>query len=278
MPRDYAQPMHSAGAVAPFRDVRLEQAAELDWSAAYDDFSSVGSLWAHLTTNTNVVRAVEQVAWDALLREGATVLDLGCGMGWLSAMLSRRPQVARVVAWDGSPRMLADLLPEMVALLDGRPDIIEPVCGSFTPLSSLDDESIDLVVMSSAFHHSDAPEALLAELRRVLAPGGAVLLLNETPWRVPGMMWFVARLLAAHIGTLVTGRTIRRPGYVAFDHVLYDPDLGDHAYTLNGWRALMRRAGWTLELLPTGLTTYPTSFRAPSRFEPELVHLLLRVR
>jgi ubiquinone/menaquinone biosynthesis C-methylase UbiE len=268
--------MDSAGTAAAFRDVRMEQAAHQDWSAAYEDFSSVEALWTHLTTSTNVVRAVEQVRWDALLPEGATVLDLGCGMGWLSAMLSRRPEVARVVAWDGSPRMLSDLLPEMVELLDGRREVIEPVCGNFTPLLTVDDESLDLVVMSSAFHHCEAPEALLSELERVTARGGAVLLLNETPWRVPGMLWFVTRMVIAHLGSLATGRDVRWPGYVAFDHVLYDRELGDRAYTLKGWRALMRRAGWTLEVQPTGLTTYPASFRPPSRFEPELVHLLLR--
>jgi SAM-dependent methyltransferase len=269
--------MSSAHATTSFRDVRLEQAARRDWSAAAGErWASAGQLWTHLTTNTNLVRAVEQVDWRSLLRDGATVLDLGCGAGWLSAMLSRRPEVARVVACDGSPTMLRDLLPEMVGLLDGDADVIEAVCAGFTPLVFADAASFDLVVMSSAFHHCGDPDDLLAELRRVLSPGGAVVLLNETPWRVPGMLWFGARMMAAHLATLATGRTVPWPGHVASDHVLYDPALGDRAYTLRGWQALMRRARWSLEVRPTGLTSYPPSVRRPSPFEPPLVHFVLR--
>jgi SAM-dependent methyltransferase len=130
--------------------------------------------------------------------------------------------------------------------------------------------------MSSALHHSDDPAALLRELRRVLAPAGAVLLLNETPWRVPGMLWFDARVAVAHVLNLLTGRARPVDGHVAWDHVLYDAVLGDRAYTMRGWRSLARRTGWALEVRPTGLTPYPRSFRRPSPFEPQLTHFVLR--
>ncbi len=100
--------------------------------------------------------------------------------------------------------------------------------------------------------------------------------MNETPWKRLGMLWFDLRLAVAHLAQLLIGRGPRWTGRLADDHVLYDPLLGDRAYTNQGWRSLMRRSGWSLEALPTGLTSFPAAFRKPSRFEPPLVHFLLR--
>lgn len=260
------------------RDVRLEQAAKRDWAqSAGGVWSDAAQVWAHLSQNTHQPRAAELVDWDAVCPRDAVVLDLGCGSGWLTAMLSRRPQVSRVLAWDASPRLLEQVLPDMVRLLDGDPAKVEPVCGEFTPLL-LSDHSIDLATMGSAFHHCAEPEALLADLRRVIRPGGAVLLLNETPWRTLGMLWFDLRLAVAHASHLLTGGGAGWRGHVAPDHILYDPVLGDRAYTMANWRALFRRTGWRLTVLETGLTSYPAAFRRPSRFEPPLRHFLLRPR
>jgi SAM-dependent methyltransferase len=228
-----------------------------------------------MSENTNQPRAAMQVDWEAVCPRDATVLDLGCGAGWLTAHLTTRSEVKRVIAWDSSRVLLAGLLPRMLTLLDGAPDKVEPVCGDFVPLV-LPDASVDLIVMSSAFHHCAEPLRLLAEMRRVLRPGAAALLLNETPWRLGGMLWFDLSLAASHLLRLATGRGPHRPGSVSDDHVLYDPDLGDRAYTMGSWRALMRQAGWHLDAMPTGLTSYPATFRSPSRFEPELTHFLLR--
>jgi ubiquinone/menaquinone biosynthesis C-methylase UbiE len=258
------------------RDVRLEQAAARDWApAAGSVWLDAAQIWRHMSQNTNHPRAAQQIDWAALCPPTATVLDLGCGSGWLTAMISRVPHVARVIAWDSSPRLLTDVLPGMIELRDGDPGKIEPVCGEFTPLL-LADASIDVVVMGSAFHHCSEPEALLADLRRVLKPAGAAVLANETPWRTLGMVWFDLRMLVAHASRMLIGRGPRCAGHVADDHVLYDPMLGDRAYTMRSWRSLMQRTGWRIDVQETGLTPYPASFRRPSPFEPALTHFLLR--
>jgi len=260
----------------PIRDVRLEQAGARDWAqAAGSQWLDAEAIWTHMSRNTNQPRAVEQIDWNALCPQRATVLDLGCGSGWLTALISRSENVARVVAWDGSPTLLSEVLPPMIALRKGAADKIERVCGEFTPLL-LEDGSVDLAVMGSAFHHCAEPETLLRDLRRVLRPRGSLLLVNETPWRELGMLWFDVRMALAHLSRLFTGRGPRRAGYIADDHVLYDPELGDRAYTLRGWRSLARRTGWHLDVLETGLTSYPAGFRRPSPFEPPLTHFLLR--
>jgi SAM-dependent methyltransferase len=273
---DHADDFAPIAPPGQLRDVRLEQAASRDWSkAAGGAWLDAEGIWAHMSENTNHPRAAAQIDWAALCPSGSAVLDLGCGAGWLTAVITRQPQVARVVAWDSSRQLLSDVLPRMVELLGGDASKIEAVCGEFTPLL-LEEASMDLVVMGSAFHHCTEPETLLADLRRVLRPSGSVLLLNETPWRGRGMLWFSLRMAVAHLANLLLGRGPRWPGYVADDHVLYDPVLGDRAYTMRGWRSLLRRSGWQLEVLGTGLSAYPASFRRPSPFEPPLTHFLLR--
>lgn len=259
------------------RDIRLEQLDGADWSgAASGPWRNADDLWQHLTGNTNIVRAATEFPWTAVVAPGAAALDLGCGSGWLSGLLSARPDVRRVTAWDGSARMLTELLPRMVELTDGDPSKIERVCGTFTPLL-VADSSYDLVVMSSAFHHCDDPEVLLDEIRRVLRPSSssALVLLNETPWHTLLMASFIARMTGTAIAR-IAGSSRRFPGALLDDRALYDGVLGDHAWTMKGWRSLAQRTGWSLAVEKSGLYSYPESFRRPFRFESELTHFVLR--
>src|SRR5437868_4048642 len=110
------------GISAPLRDLRLEQAAHRDWSAtAGGEWLDADAIWTHLSQNTNQTRAAMEIDWRAFCCPGCTVLDLGCGSGWLTAILARRNDVARVLAWDASPVLLGQVLPRMISLLDGDP-------------------------------------------------------------------------------------------------------------------------------------------------------------
>jgi SAM-dependent methyltransferase len=261
------------------RDVRLDQLDRTDWAlSAAGVWGDPEALLAHMRDNTHHLDAAERIDWAALAGEHGRFLDLGSGAGWLTGMLSRRPEVSSVIAWDGSPRLVGELLPVTVELLDGDPSKVEMVCGEFVPLL-LDDGSLDVVVMSSAFHHADRPLELLAELRRVLAPGGALVLLNETPWSRLAMLTFTARTAAAALANLA-GRRARfdKAGHLAAGHALYDDELGDRARTLPQWRALAARAGWSLERIDTGLAPYRESYRPRGRLEPDLTHFILRPR
>lgn len=259
------------------RDVRLEQSERSDWAlAAAGAWSEPSALLAHMRDNTHHLDAVEVVDWDQLSGPDARYLDLGCGAGWLTAMLSRRPRVASVVAWDSSPHLIGEMLPATIDLLDGDSAKVEPVCGEFVPLL-LDAGSIDVAVMSSAFHHADQPLELLDELRRVLVPGGTLVLLNETPWHRLAMLTFTLRTSAAALANLGARRSvIAKEGHLAADHALYDAELGDRARTLPQWRALARAGGWSIDIIDTGLPPYRESFRPRGRLDPNLTHFLLR--
>jgi SAM-dependent methyltransferase len=261
------------------RDVRLEQADRIDWALeASGLWGEPCALVLHLRDDTNHVAAASLIDWAKLCPERARVLDLGCGSGWLTAVLTREPRVSRVIAWDRSRRSIDEILPVAMDIMAGDLAKADPVCGDFVPLL-LEDDSLDIVVMASAFHHCERPDELLGEVRRVLAPGGALVLLNETPWHRLAMLSFAVRTSAAAVVNLFGPRSrVRRPGHLAADHVLYDPQLGDRAMTLPQWHGLAARCGWSLEYIDTGLPPYRPEFRPRGRLEPNLTHFVMQPR
>lgn len=100
--------------------------------------------------------------------EPGTVVDLGCGPGILLGSLARvAPQVIGV---DNSSRMLeaaAALLPEGQG--------VSLRIGDLEHLPLRDGEA-DTAVMSLVLHHLAAPQAGIAEMGRVLKPGGRAVL------------------------------------------------------------------------------------------------------
>ncbi|TVL91046.1 class I SAM-dependent methyltransferase [Streptomyces sp. SAJ15] len=117
---------------------------------------------------------------------GLRVVDLGCGAGHYAVELLERG-AARVVGVDGSESMLRAAerrLGDRAVLR--RHDLEEP-------LTFLEDQSFDLAVMALVYHHIDAREQLLAEIRRVLRPGGTLLVSTTHPtgdWNYFGGSYF----------------------------------------------------------------------------------------
>jgi len=98
--------------------------------------------------------------------------DLGIGDGMLTLMLSEVAQ--SVTAVDISPEMLAQLRAR--ASKQGITNI-ETVEGEIEDLP-LPDGSFDVAVLSQALHHAVHPERALAEARRILVPGGRLLVID----------------------------------------------------------------------------------------------------
>jgi ArsR family transcriptional regulator len=98
--------------------------------------------------------------------------DLGIGDGLLTLMLSEVADV--VTAVDISPEMLEQL---RARAKQKKIANIECVAGEIEDLP-LPDASHDVVVMSQALHHAEEPLDALAEARRILVPGGRLLVID----------------------------------------------------------------------------------------------------
>jgi SAM-dependent methyltransferase len=112
---------------------------------------------------------VDRVAGELGLGPEATVLDLGAGTGKLTRALV--PRFARVVAVEPDDAMRA-VLEAVVPDADSRAGSAEAI-----PLGK---DEVDAVFSGEAFHWFATP-ATVAELTRVLRPGGGLAIF----WNIP---------------------------------------------------------------------------------------------
>jgi demethylmenaquinone methyltransferase/2-methoxy-6-polyprenyl-1,4-benzoquinol methylase len=101
---------------------------------------------------------------------GSLVLDVAAGTGLVSRELAARRRV-RVVSIDPSERMLRAGLPPNEAA--GLGDLITPVLGRAEALPFADGV-FDALTFTYLVRYVDDPAATLAELARVVRPGGAI--------------------------------------------------------------------------------------------------------
>jgi demethylmenaquinone methyltransferase/2-methoxy-6-polyprenyl-1,4-benzoquinol methylase len=113
---------------------------------------------------------------QALLRAGLTdsmsLLDVGCGTGVLAGYASHIVgPLGRVVALDPSSGMLYEAL-------QSRVHCVVQGIGEYLPFA---DNSFDMLSMGYALRHVTDLHMTFSEYKRVLKPGGVVLLLEITP-------------------------------------------------------------------------------------------------
>jgi ubiquinone/menaquinone biosynthesis C-methylase UbiE/MoaA/NifB/PqqE/SkfB family radical SAM enzyme/Flp pilus assembly protein TadD len=105
------------------------------------------------------------------LVDGQRVLDLACGEGYGADLLAS--EAAEVVGIDIDPAAVVH------ATRTYRRDNLRFLEGSMTRLPLADEDRFDVITCFEALEHITEQEALLAEVKRLLAPGG--LFLVSTP-------------------------------------------------------------------------------------------------
>jgi SAM-dependent methyltransferase len=120
---------------------------------------------------------------------GKHVLDAACGPGLYASELTARG--ARVTGFDQSPRMI-EICRDRVPAGEFR------VHDLADPLTWLADASVDLVLFALALEYVNDRVSALRELRRVLRPGGALVLSRLHPtgdWLRQGGDYFEVRTI-----------------------------------------------------------------------------------
>lgn len=108
------------------------------------------------------------------------VLDLATGTGLLALLMSRRAR--EVTGCDVTPEMLEKARARVSEGGQGNIRFVEAEAATLP----FPDDSFDLVTCRAAFHHFPDPRAALAELFRVLAPGGRVVIADVVGYYGPG--------------------------------------------------------------------------------------------
>jgi ubiquinone/menaquinone biosynthesis C-methylase UbiE len=137
-------------------------------TSSKDYFDAVAPQWDGMRSGFFTTAVREKAYARAGLRAGMTVADIGAGSGFLCEGLLGRG--LRIVAVDQSQRML-DVLRERLAghgELDCRQGEAERL-----PLA---DASVDVAFANMFLHHVESPPAAIAELARILKPGGRLVL------------------------------------------------------------------------------------------------------
>jgi demethylmenaquinone methyltransferase / 2-methoxy-6-polyprenyl-1,4-benzoquinol methylase len=121
------------------------------------------------------------------------VLDLACGTGDLALAATELAPTATAMGIDASPRMIeqAERRRERAGA-----DRVRYRVGDMSRLD-LPDASVDVVTAGYALRNVPDPAVAIAEIARVLAPGGRVLTLDfyrprPTVWRVPLLAYLSA--------------------------------------------------------------------------------------
>ncbi|MFT4296277.1 MAG: class I SAM-dependent methyltransferase [Micropruina sp.] len=113
-----------------------------------------------------------------------TALDVGCGRGELLAALAPRFDAVTGTDTDAAMRR------QSAVRCAGLPNVVVSK-GDLAELGG----GFDLITMIAVLHHLDVPSAL-RQVRRLLAPGGRLLVVGLAPPRtVPDYAWELASLV-----------------------------------------------------------------------------------
>lgn len=137
------------------------------------------AMWQYERGADTIAFYRERYSTDEMFR-GKTVLDVGCGAGG-KTMYYASLGVKRVVGMDILEKYRAEA--EDLARELGFEGVFEFVCGD-AARTGFPDGAFDTVIMNDAMEHVDRPDLVLAEVRRILRPGGR-LYVNFPPINHP---------------------------------------------------------------------------------------------
>jgi ubiquinone/menaquinone biosynthesis C-methylase UbiE len=168
---------------------------------------------------------------------GRRILDLGSGMGGASVALALAAAAPLALEYN---RAYCDI----TRLRAARYDISLPVVNGAGEQLPFVDASFDLVIAWDVVEHVQDPRLLLAELARVLRPGGRALLtvINRFAFRDPHYHLPLLNWLPRRLAEAIIERRGRSKAAADFSDRQRLAEM--HYYTIAGFRRLAARYGF----------------------------------
>ena len=168
-----------------------------------------------------VRQTVDLLAAHARIAPGERVLDVGCGTGTFVRRLVDANPAQAVVGVDLSAGMLG-----VARRTAGTAPNVRFVEASAEALP-LPDGAFDVAVSASALHYADRPDVALAEMARVLRPGGRAVVLDwdRSRWPMPLLDAALRVVDPAHKRTLTAcdlGRLLAGAGFASHSVRTFD--------------------------------------------------------
>jgi len=166
--------------------------------------------------------AIPELAEELRLRPGSTVLDLACGRGAYGLLVAKRAGTP-LIGVDFSAQALTEAREQAARMGVSNASFR---AGELTA-SGLPDASVEAVLCTDAIQFPDEPAVAYAEIRRVLKPGGRVVLTCWEPLgRADERLSPRVRRVNLADGLRLAGFTdieVRdRPSWLAREHELWE--------------------------------------------------------
>lgn len=141
-------------------------------------FDRVASDWDTMRIAYYDERVIDRLGAFAELTPEMVVADVGTGTGFVAAGVA--PRVAQVIGIDISTQILDVARRNLDELGIANVELRE---GDISALP-LPDNSVDAAFANMVLHHAEDPAAMLAEMARIVRPGGTVAVCDEVqhPW------------------------------------------------------------------------------------------------
>ncbi len=121
-------------------------------------------------------------------RPGGTIVDVGCGPGYLVTLIAQSFPYLKIIGIDISEEMMQTAKRNLTNQGFGeRVEFRRGDAGNM-PLS---DASVDFVISSLSLHHWSDPKMVLLEIHRVLKPSGQVLIFDLRRDSLRGFYWLL---------------------------------------------------------------------------------------
>ena len=114
----------------------------------------------------------QDVLSEALRYESGNCLDVGCGTGVLLSMIAQQRKGALLYG--------VDLSEQMIRVAQARLNDKAKLTVSDSEKLPFEDAKFDLLTCTFSFHHYPNPKSVIAEMKRVLAPRGKLIIAD--PW------------------------------------------------------------------------------------------------
>ncbi len=137
-----------------------------------DYFEQIAPTWDDYVASAYEVELQERLTRLLPWQQEMTVLDVGTGTGYLAGMMA--PLVGEVIGVDCAPAMLTRAGEKMVQAGYQHVSFREGMA-EHLPLAT---GSVDVAMCHMLLHHVVSPRTVLAELRRVVRPGGYVVIID----------------------------------------------------------------------------------------------------
>lgn len=138
--------------------------------------------WLGFILNNPVRRALnppERLISMLAIQSNDVVVDFGCGPGFYSIPMAR--VAGKLIAVDVSPKML-----ERTSKHAAKSNVTIQTLQTDGIKIGLEDESVNLILLTHVFHEVEGKALVLGEVRRILKPSGRLAIVERT--RPGGML------------------------------------------------------------------------------------------